>query len=156
MIAAARRDEGKVVVTGLPSRGPNANTSIMSVTPRQNLMDGVDELKKIGRGRLRSIRDSVAKAVAATTSRPLDGIDASAHENLMDDLVILMAAYMIQGPPALEGSGLMQLGLAIDPDETLPWERRGMLDPAVIEDLNLSVDPAVIYGGSGLGTKHRR
>jgi hypothetical protein len=154
-VSAARRDEGMVAVTGIPSGGPNAGISVMSVTPRQNLMVGLTDLRSCGQGKSRSIRDSVARAIAAALSRPLSALDTRGHDNLMDDLVIMMAAFLLEGPRALEGSGLMHVGLAIDPDESLPWERRGMLDPAVLADLGLSAAPSIVAGSAGLGARRQ-
>jgi hypothetical protein len=53
------------------------------------------------------------------------------HADFMGDLILLVVARLVVGnDEVLAHSGIGAIGLQIDPDDTKPWDRGGMLDPA--------------------------
>jgi hypothetical protein len=143
----ARRDEGKVTILGTIATGVNKGHHVCCITPRDELVSGIEMIAALRRHERRGILASIANAVQIATNQRINTYNSSNDANFMADLVLLMAMKMTFGSAVLQGTNLFSLALAIDPDDTLPWDRRGMLSPNTEAELRLDIRP-VLIGGS--------
>ena len=144
----AWRDGGEIVVTAIAGVGPNAGAAYMSVTPRAELMAAIVELREKPPAEIRRLAARVATAVRAAVTRPVGPYDPTADQDLLADLVILFAIRLVSHPAVAADAGLLDLLLAIDPDEAFPWEQRGKLDPAFTSGLGIDTRPIEVVRGA--------
>ena len=144
-MSSARRDKGMVVVLASVSEGPNAGAKIVSMTPREDLVHAVRHVRAKNRGERRHLLRSIARTVVAGVAVSISEISPANDADLMADLVILMAFAIVEGRRVLTRTGLHDIKLAIEEDETLPWHRRGMLDPEMEMELGLDTTVTRIH-----------
>ena len=143
----ARRGEDKAIIVASIAPGVNRDGELWCVTPRAELIFSTLTISALRRCDRRSILNSIVNAVAAATNEQLTQYDSHNDSDLMNDLALLMAMRLTHGEAALIGSNIHQIMLAIDPDVTLPWERRGMLSAEDEVALGLSTRPIVLNAG---------
>lgn len=120
---------GKIVIIGMVSEGPAAGGQVVCIAKRHEMMRGITRAKN-SLGRFPGFLDSVRTTIHEQISRGFSRLNKRNDKNFMDDLAIMMAAKLATGrEEVLDGSGLFSLMIAIDPDDTKPWTRRGMLAP---------------------------
>jgi hypothetical protein len=126
----ARRDEEKIVILATIATGVNKDRHVCCLTPRDELMSGIETIAALPRHERRGVLASVSKAVHTATNQRLENYNSSNDADLMSDLALLMALQWTSGESVLQGSNLSNLVILIDDDDTLPWDRRGMLSPS--------------------------
>jgi hypothetical protein len=129
---------GKLVVTAIVKDGPNAGGGIANIVTPAVMLDGVAAVKEMPQRERENTVRSVADAVREAVALPVSLLSPANDRDLMDDIALLMALRLVVGDEVLQGSGLLELAFAIDEDESLPWQQRGMFDPKVMLELNLS------------------
>ena len=146
-LSRARREHGEVVVAAVVRDGPNRGATYMSIAPRDEFMAAIAEWRGTPRAERRKLAVSVALAVRAAIMRPTDSYTPAADPSLMADLVWMLAIRLVTGPGVADDAGLFHIGLAIEPDESLPWHQRGLLDPAAEAELGIDPRPSSFGGG---------
>lgn len=133
---------GGLLVAAKPASGPHADMTIMVMTPRDEFVLHVQKCLEASRAKRRLV---IRNTCAAIKQALLDPHIPTRNGDLMDDIAILMT-LLITDPPnvKLAKARLLQLGLIILPDESLPWHERGMLDPALTRKLNLNTTPQLM------------
>ena len=111
--------DGYVAVAIVPSLGPNKGNTIISTMLRASFQEIVQkatfsEMKRV----LPMLRASVRSGLLDPSHQ---------NQNLLDDIVILGAFWLRHGKRVLVDMGIGQVGMSVDPDNSLPWEQRGML-----------------------------
>jgi hypothetical protein len=141
-ISRARREDGKLTIVATVAAGVNQGQQMLVVTPREEFAKAHHELAQLPQHELRGVLTSVKKAIRAASSQHPTTLSANGHQDLMCDLVLLMAAKCLIGDIACKNSALSDLRIAVEPDVSLPWDRRGLLSPAVESTLHPDVRPA--------------
>jgi hypothetical protein len=145
-LSQARRS-GMLVVAATVSRGLHAGVTIMAISPRTAMLDGIAELWKMSEGRRHQMAVSIIRSLLRSLSRPFT--TPKRDEALFDNLTVLLALVLLEDRRRqqwLDEVGLLTIGLAIEADESLPWQERGMLPPDLTTALSLDVRPAHLHG----------
>jgi hypothetical protein len=136
------RENGAVVVCAVAEAGPCRGGAILSHAPRERLMEALAAVREEAPEAQQMIALGVAHAVREALDGSPRSLEGARGADLLEDLMLLMACRLALGDGVLEGTGLLSLNLAIHPDESLPWERRGMLDPDLATALDMDLGPA--------------
>ena len=132
-----------ILVHIIPTAGPHAGASIVSMSPRKeldSLVADISAMKKSHYARtLKSVKEGVRTAIMNPT-------DPTENGDLLTDILILFAFKLAGGreDEVLQNSGLMSLMLLISADESLTWQQRGMLDPVLVKSAGLDDRPSTI------------
>ena len=127
----ARREKGQVVIVGTISSA-DQNRRFFTIVQRDDLMGTLSRVSQMSKRE----RKKMASAIAREVHRLIRASSDAAHPEFPEHIALLKVFHLLDGPSTLTGSGLSQLGLEIDEDESLPWYRRGQLDPAVLRNLH--------------------
>lgn len=128
----ARRKKGEVVIVGTISSAEQ-NKRFFTIVSRDDLMGTLSRVSQISRRE----RKKMASAVAREVHRLIGALSEAAHPEFPEHIALLKVFHFLDGPSTLTGSGLSQLRLEIDEDESLPWYHRGQLDPVALRSLRV-------------------
>jgi len=111
---------GYVAVAIVPSIGSNKGNTIISTMLRTAFQEIV---QKATTGEMKRVLPMLRASVRAALLDP-------SHDNqrLLDDIVILGAFWLRHGNRILKDMGIGEVGMSVDPDDSVPWQQRGMLE----------------------------
>jgi hypothetical protein len=131
--------DGSIVAYATVGEGPSKTHQLMVVGGRDDMESLLREylLKPPTRAVAASVRAAVRSAV-----RRLGRLSATEHQDLMEDILLLLSLHLVdsQGIGTLTGSGLVSLAMAVHADASLPWQKRGMLDPSLLNLLGITAE----------------
>jgi hypothetical protein len=127
-LQSAWRD-GKIVIIATLAEGPNAGGEVMCITKRTDVNSGIRRVRRKDLHRNAHFMESVRTAIRAAVRKGISSLSPSNDQDFMNDLCVLMSVKCVAGESALDGSGLFSLLMAVNPDESVPWTRRGLLAP---------------------------
>lgn len=131
--------EGDIVIVATIGDGPHAGLGALCVSNRAVIKDATKDVRRMGDDLdLTSLAGSIRNNVA----RPLSPQE---NQNLMDDLTILMVLATMGrcNDAVLKACGLFSIHLAVNPDTSQPWNKRGFLTASDAR----TEDPTKIYWG---------
>jgi hypothetical protein len=109
---------GCVAVAIVPSIGPGKGNTIISTMLRSDFQEIVHKATSAEVNRILPIlRASVRAALLGPSHH---------NQRFLNDIVILGAFWLRHGKRAIEDMGIGEIGFSIDPDNSLPWQQRGM------------------------------
>jgi len=124
-------DAGKIIIIGTLSEGPDAGKEVVCIAKRHEVRDGIRRAKRLFEkdpGFLESVRRTLRRQAL----KGLSGLAPGRDGDFMGDLAIMMSVKIAaQDEHVLDGSGLFSLMIAVNPDETAPWTKRGLLSKDV-------------------------
>jgi hypothetical protein len=132
----ARRELGKIVIM---AQAKGSERGLMIMASRAYVEDMFGEFVGMSAMRQRRETDATVRNVSRAVRRWLTQ-DQPADPAFLTDLIRLFVIKTITGKDC-GAAGLKNLLLAIGMDETLPWDRRGLLDPEFMSVLGLYTDP---------------
>jgi hypothetical protein len=135
------RREGGVVVKAVIGSGPNAGQTVLAVHRRDWFQGEVLRIRDADRAERRRAAKRLRRVLSAAVGKPPGSFSPANDRDLIDGIATAMAFSMVEGQASLEGTGLAIVGIEIDPDESLPWHRRGMLEPGFLDALPLAAPP---------------
>jgi hypothetical protein len=78
-------------------------------------------------------RKAIQADLAANVANLLTKHPGARGDVFAEHIALLMALRILDGTQALKRSGLATLEIDFDPDESLPWHQRGLLDPELMQ-----------------------
>ena len=127
-LMTAAWNEGRIVIIATLGDGPDAGKQTLCITPRSELLGGIERARRGKLWRDQHFMDSLRGALSARIGCGIMGLNSSNDADFMGDLAVMMAIKIAGGwEQALDGSGLFSLLIIVSPDESLSWERRGFL-----------------------------
>ena len=134
--------DGKLLVTAIPFVGPHTKAHLIVLEDRDEIVQIIKELQDLSKSKFRKMTLSVVNSIREHLMNPLE---PNQNQDLMNDLTLLFVVNALtQKDQLLEAAGLFTLALRIDPDESLPWQQRGMLDPKLLKKLKISDKPTIV------------
>lgn len=115
----------KLVVMATLAAGPDAGAMIGSLSPRSEFR----KLLSLTPSKLRTPAwlESVRRTTREQVLKGVRNLNPSNDNDFMANLLLLMCAKLAVGEQALEKSGIFSLMLAVNPDTTQPWTKRGFI-----------------------------
>lgn len=116
--------DGRLVIIATIGIGPHTGKGVCCIADRADIRHAI---KRIRRGVSPRFEISVASAIREAVST--EDLDEGQEQALMHDLAILMAARSMGAEDHLvEASGLFSIAIAVNPDKTQPWHKRGFIN----------------------------
>ncbi len=119
---------GKLVIVARLAEGPQAGQEVLCVTSREEFVQNLAVV--IETTRASSVMQSLRKAIHDQVVQGLLDLTPQTDQNFMGDLVLLMSVACAIGETAVEDTGLFSIMFAVNPDDSLPWHQRGILQEA--------------------------
>ncbi len=131
--------DNSVLVHCIPAIGPHSGIPIVAVSRRSEVMEIIKSIMPLKNAKRRRMLKSVQRAIAEVLMNPNN---PTTDPGFLDDVAILLAFRLaLRNDDVLQQTGLSSLMLWVDPDDTLEWSDRGMLDPELLESLGISSVP---------------